>query len=188
MTDSPTPTPESTRHGLPSALIHDLRTPLNLIIGYSEMLIEQAQDAGKQLLALIQNSFHPNGAWQRPADFVAPLEENTTPPEQGHFEEPFSEYATPAEPVSGTAQGLLLVVDDIEANRDVLSRRLQRQGYVVATAENGRQALEMMQANTFDLVLLDVMMPEMDGYEVLYRLKVDEALHHIPVNHDFGSE
>ena len=44
MTQSRTPTPESTRHGLPSALIHDLRTPLNLIIGYSEMLIEQAQE------------------------------------------------------------------------------------------------------------------------------------------------
>ena len=152
MTESPTPTPESNRYGLPSALLHDLRTPLNLIIGYSEMLIEQAQeqsqddfvpdlqrilDAGKQLLALIQNSFHPNGASQTPADFVARLEENTTPPEQGHFEEPFSEYARPAEPASGTAQGLLLVVDDIEANRDVLSRRLPRQGYVVATAENG---------------------------------------------------
>jgi two-component system, sensor histidine kinase ChiS len=196
VTDSPTPTPESTRHGLPSALIHDLRTPLNLIIGYSEMLIEQAQeqaqddfvpdlqrilDAGKQLLSLIQNSFHPNGAFQRPTDIVARLEENTRPPEQGHFEEPVSEYPTPAEPVSGTAQGLLLIVDDLEANRDVLSRRLRRQGYVVATAENGPLALEMMQVNTFDLVLLDIMMPEMDGYEVLRRLKADQALRHIPV-------
>ena len=72
-------------------------------------------------------------------------------------------------------------MDDIEANRDVLSRRLERQGYVVATAENGRQALEMLRAGTFDLVLLDIMMPEMDGYEVLQRLKADEALRHIPV-------
>jgi two-component system, sensor histidine kinase ChiS len=196
VTDSPTPTPESTRHGLPSALIHDLRTPLNLIIGYSEMLIEQAQeqaqddfvpdlqrilDAGKQLLSLIQNSFHPKGVFQRPTDIVARLEENTRPPEQGHFEEPVSEYPTPAEPVSGTAQGLLLIVDDLEANRDVLSRRLRRQGYVVATAENGPLALEMMQVNTFDLVLLDIMMPGMDGYEVLRRLKADQALRHIPV-------
>ena len=133
------------------------------------------------MLALIQNSFHPNGATERPADFVAPLEENTNPTEQEHVVEAFPEYEPPGEPVSGAAQGYLLVVDDIEANRGVLSRLLRRQGYEVATAKNGRQALEMMQANMFDLVLLDVMMPEMDGYEVLHHLKVDEALQHIPV-------
>ena len=82
---------------------------------------------------------------------------------------------------SGAAQGFVLVVDDIEANRDVLSRRLERQGYAVATADNGRQALERLRADTFDLVLLDIMMPEMDGYEVLQHLKADEALRHIPV-------
>jgi CheY-like chemotaxis protein len=75
----------------------------------------------------------------------------------------------------------VLVVDDIETNRDVLSRQLERQGYGVATAENGRQALEMLHADTFDLVLLDIMMPKIDGYEVLQRLKADEALRHIPV-------
>ena len=75
----------------------------------------------------------------------------------------------------------MLVVDDIEANRDVLSRQLQRQGHVVSTAENGKQALEMLRAQTFDLVLLDIMMPEMDGYEVLQRLQADEALRHLPV-------
>ena len=75
----------------------------------------------------------------------------------------------------------MLVVDDIEANRDVLSRQLERQGHVVPTAENGRQALEMLRAHTFDLVLLDIMMPEMDGYEVLQRLQADEALRHLPV-------
>ena len=78
-------------------------------------------------------------------------------------------------------QGFVLVVDDIEENRDVLSRRLKRQGYAVATTENGREALEKLRSGTFDLVLLDIMMPEMDGYEVLQRLKADEALRHIPV-------
>jgi CheY-like chemotaxis protein len=140
--------------------------------------LQKILDAGKQQLALIQNSFHPNGASQRPAE--ARLEENTTPPEQDHFEES-SEYATPAEAVSDTPQGLLLIVDDLEANRDVLSRRLRRRGYLVANAENGQQALKMMQINAFDLVLLDIMMPEMDGYEVLHRLKSDQALSHIPV-------
>ena len=137
--------------------------------------------AGKQLLALINDNFHSVRALDRPAAIAVPPEEYTTPKEQELVAEAFSESATAAELAPGAAQGFLLVVDDIEANRDMLSRRLERQGYVVATAENGRQALEMLRAETFDLVLLDVMMPEMDGYEVLHRLKADEALRNIPV-------
>jgi phosphoserine phosphatase RsbU/P len=79
------------------------------------------------------------------------------------------------------APGRLLVVDDNEMNRDMLSRRLLKQGYAVEMAEDGRRALEMLAAGPFDLVLLDIMMPGMDGYEVLGRLKGDEALKHIPV-------
>ena len=76
----------------------------------------------------------------------------------------------------------LLVVDDNDDNRYTLTRRLKRQGYDnVATAEHGRQALELMAARRFDLVLLDVMMPEMDGLEVLETMKSDPALRRIPV-------
>jgi signal transduction histidine kinase len=183
-------------HSLPSGLLHDLRTPLNHIIGYSEMLLEQAQEqaqdafvpdlqkthsAGKQLLALINDNFHPIRALDTPAANGAPREEQTTPVEQESAAEAFSDDPATGEFASGTAQGLLLVVDDLEPNREVLSRRLERQGYSVATAENGRQALERLRAETFDLVLLDIMMPEMDGYEVLRRLKADPALRHLPV-------
>ncbi|HJR15161.1 MAG TPA: SpoIIE family protein phosphatase [Rhodanobacteraceae bacterium] len=75
----------------------------------------------------------------------------------------------------------ILVVDDNEANRDLLVRRLQRQGHQMATAENGRIALDMLAQARFDLVLLDIMMPEMNGYEVLEHLKADDALRHLPV-------
>lgn len=78
-------------------------------------------------------------------------------------------------------QGLVLVVDDNEMNRDLLSRRLQRQGHTVVMAHNGRQAIKQLQTQPFDLVLLDVMMPEMNGYQVLEHLKADPALRHIPV-------
>jgi len=78
-------------------------------------------------------------------------------------------------------RGLILIVDDNEANRDVLALRLKRAGYDVDMAENGHQALEMMRAQAFDLVLLDIIMPEMDGYQVLERLKADPELRHIPV-------
>jgi serine phosphatase RsbU (regulator of sigma subunit) len=77
--------------------------------------------------------------------------------------------------------GSLLVVDDNEMNRDLLVRRVRRQGYEAKTAENGRQALEMVGAETFDLVLLDIMMPGMDGYEVLERIKADESLQDLRV-------
>jgi sigma-B regulation protein RsbU (phosphoserine phosphatase) len=80
-----------------------------------------------------------------------------------------------------TRGGLLLVVDDNEMNRDMLSRRLQRQGHQVEVATNGREALTLIKTQKFDLMLLDIMMPEMNGYEVLEHLKADHALRHIPV-------
>ena len=75
----------------------------------------------------------------------------------------------------------ILVVDDLEANRDMLSRRLRQQEYQVEVAEGGQEALNMLAAGDFDLVLLDLMMPGMDGSEVLQRMKADEKLSHIPV-------
>jgi signal transduction histidine kinase/DNA-binding response OmpR family regulator len=76
----------------------------------------------------------------------------------------------------------LLIVDDIEDNRFALTRRLARQGYLnVTTAVDGAQALELLNEKPFDLVLLDIMMPKLNGYEVLERMKADEKLRHIPV-------
>ncbi|UCC65637.1 MAG: response regulator, partial [Anaerolineae bacterium] len=80
-----------------------------------------------------------------------------------------------------TDEGFLLVVDDDELNRDLLTRYLERQGHTVALAENGRRALEMIRKHAFDLVLLDVMMPEMDGYQVLQHLKANATWRDIPV-------
>jgi class 3 adenylate cyclase/CheY-like chemotaxis protein len=77
--------------------------------------------------------------------------------------------------------GLILVVDDNEGNRDVLSRRLLRDGYEVMLAETGRQALHMVMRYHFDIILLDIMMPEMDGIAVLSELKKSPELRHLPV-------
>jgi adenylate cyclase len=78
-------------------------------------------------------------------------------------------------------RGLLLVVDDDEGNRDVLSRRLLRDGYEVMLAESGRQALRMLDRYDFDLVLLDIMMQGMDGISVLAELKRSPKLNQLPV-------
>lgn len=77
--------------------------------------------------------------------------------------------------------GYVLVVDDNRMNRLKLSHSLEQQGHTVALAENGRQALHLLQEQAFDVVLLDIVMPEMDGYEVLARMKADTGLRNIPV-------
>ena len=77
--------------------------------------------------------------------------------------------------------GHLLVVDDNKVNRLLIARNLEQQGHKVAFAENGRQALEILRCQSFDLVLLDIEMPEMDGLQVLEQLTHDPAPRHIPV-------
>ena len=87
--------------------------------------------------------------------------------------------ATAVVPAADAAR--ILVVDDTEANRDLLSRRLEKQGHRVAAVDSGAAALDRLRAEPFDLVLLDIMMPDMNGYEVLERLKADRELRHLPV-------
>ena len=77
--------------------------------------------------------------------------------------------------------GRILVVDDELLNRILLSTSLQEAGYIVETAEDGQQTLEMLRAQPFDTVLLDLMMPRMDGYQVLAEMKQDARLRRIPV-------
>lgn len=80
-----------------------------------------------------------------------------------------------------TEAGRLLVVDDNKVNRLLLSRSLELQGHSVASAENGRVGLEMLRRESFDLLLLDMEMPEMDGFQVLEQLVNDPQLHDLPV-------
>jgi class 3 adenylate cyclase len=75
----------------------------------------------------------------------------------------------------------ILVIDDDPINRQMLTRLLEQDSYRVDTAAGGRQGLEMLRADPFDVVLLDLVMPEMDGYEVLTKIKADEAFKHLPV-------
>ncbi len=78
-------------------------------------------------------------------------------------------------------EACILVVDDNEMNRDLLSRRIKRQGHQVMVADNGRSALDMISNHAFDLICLDIMMPEMNGYQVLDALKAHPQWSTIPV-------
>jgi two-component system, sensor histidine kinase and response regulator len=160
-------------------LLHDLRSPLNHIIGYSEMLteevdtqrregfatdVEKIRDAGHRMLALIEENF------TSAREAIPVLHETESPMQPDAAAQSATE--TP---------GHMLVVDDDPANREVLCRRLERQGHDVQTAGSGLEAMRILGEAAFDLVLLDIMMPEMDGYEVLGYIKADSRLQHIPV-------
>jgi DNA-binding response OmpR family regulator len=168
---------------------HTLRTPLNHIIGYSEMLLEEASErgleaftadlqkihkAGKQLLGFINDFF--DGPTTRRAD--------THTPKIVTADNRFREAKPDIHPLAAgdaTASGRILVVDDNETNRDMLSRRLQHEGYEVCTSDSGHEALALLSTQAVDLILLDVMMPEMDGYDVLKELKANNLWRNIPV-------
>ena len=246
---------------------HELRTPLNAIIGYSEMLIEDAEIMhlnafipdlrkvlflGKEMLGIVNETIDTSYTDTNPIDFKLEIIEtklenalnkplntifdcsemllkraresdreaftsdlkkilsacerfrlhvnniaNISKPEAtgkgvdyvfantpGMIEDvvktldPFSkkESLSPA-----THRSSMLVVDDDEMNRDLLSRYLQRQGHNVTVAEHGRQALDQAKKCRFDLILLDVLMPEMNGYQVLKKLKCEGIWRDIPV-------
>jgi len=75
----------------------------------------------------------------------------------------------------------LLIVDDNEMNRDLLMRRLDNMGFQLSFSVNGKEALDMLREHSFDLVLLDIMMPVMDGYETLKHMQEDAAMRRVPV-------
>jgi two-component system cell cycle response regulator DivK len=75
----------------------------------------------------------------------------------------------------------ILLIEDNEMNRDMLSRRLKRRGYLIVTAESGEQGLSLARAEAPDLILMDITLPEMDGWEASRLLKADESTRHIPI-------
>ena len=75
----------------------------------------------------------------------------------------------------------ILIVEDNEMNRDMLSRRLERRGYEVSVAADGRQGIEVAMAIIPDLILLDLSLPEIDGWEVARRLKTEPGTRSIPI-------
>jgi sigma-B regulation protein RsbU (phosphoserine phosphatase) len=170
----------------PALLDHEVRTPLNQIIGYAELLQEEADpassfagdlgkihQAGRLLLAQVVNHLQADrAAWPAPAAHAAPAEPSFA-------RDAVSAPGNPA-PQAPIA-GVVLVVDDDAGNREVLQRRLARLGHSARGAEDGLAALELLRTEAFDLVLLDLQMPRMNGYEVLAEMKADEDLRGIPV-------
>jgi sigma-B regulation protein RsbU (phosphoserine phosphatase) len=176
-------------------LYHELRTPVNQIIGYSELLQELAEEQGIQApIADLQKIHDAAGHWLALMEAYL-IESVPTPAESSDSNTPGAQGQSLAlntglgfqvpEPRSArgafTDQGSILIVDDDETNRDMLARRLRRYGYTVSAAPSGVQALKLARSQTFDLILLDMIMPGLDGFQVLAKFKADAALREIPV-------
>lgn len=237
---------------------HDLRTPMNAIIGYSEMLLEELQSPdvetlaatlrdilalGKQMLASVNEVVAApqdkrdvlrlstselrrrlGETLQGPAGSVAAMAKALMDEAEGrahkelvpdlrkirfavgqllalveHVEDPAESDREAEELVVGGLDverqetlgeiapstvrefGRILAVDDNAMNRDMLYRRLQKEGHTVTLAAAGPEALQLLNQQRFDLLLLDMMMPEMNGDEVLRHIKSDPGLRQTPV-------
>jgi class 3 adenylate cyclase len=174
-------------------LQRECRTMLDLIIGYCELCQEDASsDKGQRFVADLEKIHTAADTLLRllsDAEFLKPL--TTRAPAQKFQVIELRTELSPAGLLRTTAQapaaghqamfGTILVVDDNENNRDMLSRRLERQGHKILQAENGRKAVELLEKTKADVVLLDILMPEMDGLQTLDALKANGALRHTPV-------
>jgi class 3 adenylate cyclase len=179
-------------------LRHDLRTPINAIKGYGEMLREDAVDAGEgPFVADLDKLLAETTLLLDRIDGLVTFSASDGPSTDGTEvaaaktdaqTKMVESLLKSVRPVAAQEAGLvatrpsrILVVDDNASNRDLLSRRLQRQGHTVLQAENGASALALVEKEPLDLVLLDLMMPGISGYEVLASLKGNPRFREIPV-------
>jgi PAS domain S-box-containing protein len=181
-----------------SSIRVELLTPLSTVIGYCEMLLEEAPDelgpdleriqaAGQRLLSMVNDIV--NLAQQQlqaidiqqldAADLMLSSLTATNLVESAASTIRSLSETYPWEQVA--KGGTILVVDDNETNCDLLKRQLERQGYTVTTTTKGQQALSLLAVQSFDLILLDIIMPGMSGFEVLQQLKTHQQWRQIPV-------
>ena len=163
-------------------LRHELRTPLNAIKGYGELLVEEAQDGGQEaLLSDLGKVIDLAGRLLGEIDRL--VEVAAAPPVDivGNILQKIKPLGDGDGSAADVVASHILVVDDNPSNRDLLMRRLGREGYRVTAAECGISALALTAAEDFDLVLLDLIMPDLSGFDVLCRLKAQESTRYIPV-------
>jgi CheY-like chemotaxis protein len=170
-----------------ATLRHDLRTPVNAVLGYSELILEEAtgplsaeiekdirtviSECGRLLdridglVGFSQGNIEALDVRQDDADIAKAIAQS---------------LAHTSASSRGTA-GRILVIDDIEANRELLRRNLENRGHIVTTAASGREALALLENTDFEVALVDVLMPDMNGIDLLGRLKQDPRLRNMAV-------
>ena len=164
-----------------------LRTPINTVIGYSEMLQEDAEDIEIDTFSEDLDKIIKSGkALTSEIDKVISFNPNKFVEERDQSLGAIKSVLTSIQPLTKDEEtksvtGSILVVDDNKNNTTLLKKRLQKIGNNVAIANDGMEALNRVKDYEFDLILLDIIMPNMNGYEVLEYMKNDKRYHEIPI-------
>ena len=179
-------------------LRHDLYNPINQIIGFSELIEEDFAEeqtfsledlhkiraAAEMLSSLVKTRVKPSSNLSLSERPLSSIETGEKPLPAKAFTDDLSHSLTDIEDQNINKDmpfGKVLAVDDDGFNLDILAKFLHKQGHVVTTAEDGLEALDILSKTSFDLILLDVMMPNLDGFETLRRIKQQENLLSTPV-------
>lgn len=155
---------------------HDLRTPINGIKNYSEMIIEELEETENAFLILPFSKIIQSA--EKTLRIIDNIGRNVNAPGKEDYIQPSTEDDQAWYVIEG---GTVLIIDDNQDNREVLRQRLQKAGLIILEAEDGFEGMKKVEDNDIDLILLDIMMPRLNGYEVLDRLKAKEEFSYIPV-------
>jgi len=150
---------------------HDIRACVGGVKGYAELILDDIEGSHPEL------EKHLSYLIDIAEGLLSPIEKLRVA-EAGEGFNDGNERATYEAPVH---TGRILIVDDSPHKRELLSRRLVPVGHEILMAENGKQALEMLETETVDLILLDILMPGLSGYDVLMKLKENSHTRDIPV-------
>jgi len=182
------PREESERDSQRSGYKHDLRNSVGAISGYSEIILEELEDMDElsadariylehqladssNLLQMLDTLFQAEREFGEDSESGLDVDISSV----------FDSFDRSDKETTDTISGNILVVDDNDSNRNLLAHQLRRQGHQITTAPSGREALEMIRESRPDLILLDLFMPDMNGFDVLREMNIDEDLRAVPV-------
>jgi class 3 adenylate cyclase len=163
---------------------HDLRNPLNGIRGYGEMLLEDIDACGAAALREdIEHLLTESREFLARIDAIVDFTRVDPARTGAGTRHPLVQLPWPVADDERRLNipGTVLVIDDNVSNRGLLTRRLSREGHRAIAIDSGLKALRVLESEEVDLILLDLMMPDLDGFQVLERLKADERFREIPV-------
>lgn len=171
---------------LQARLRHDLRSPINVIIGYLEMMSEDFEDelapsSVRDINSILREARLLAVRIDEVVDGAQPTQAETNDLQEAEIAAGLAQSLS-GDGLKNTAlTGHILVIDDEAPNREILRRQLERKGHTVTTVSSANETFAAMAKERFDLLLLDILMPDTNGIETLERLKADPETSEIPV-------